>query len=70
MPSAPSSNSRLDIILLAAGTGQRFSQEALQPAKAISKITAEITDSPLPGPVFILAEMRENYSGSAAGYSK
>ena len=38
MPSVPSSNSRLDIILLAAGTGQRFSQEASSLPKQFQKL--------------------------------
>ena len=38
MPSAPSSNYRLDIILLAAGTGQRFSQEAPGLPKQFQKL--------------------------------
>ena len=38
MPSAPSSNDRLDIILLAAGTGQRFSPEASGLPKQFQKL--------------------------------
>ncbi|MGB1228261.1 MAG: bifunctional 2-C-methyl-D-erythritol 4-phosphate cytidylyltransferase/2-C-methyl-D-erythritol 2,4-cyclodiphosphate synthase [Candidatus Puniceispirillaceae bacterium] len=38
MPSAPSSNTRLDIILLAAGTGQRFSPEASGLPKQFQKL--------------------------------
>jgi len=38
MPSAPSSNARLDIILLAAGTGQRFSPEASGVPKQFQKL--------------------------------
>ena len=38
MPSAPSSNARLDIILLAAGTGQRFSPEAPGLPKQFQKL--------------------------------
>ena len=38
MPSAPSSNDRLDIILLAAGTGQRFSPEAAGLPKQFQKL--------------------------------
>ena len=38
MPSAPSSNARLDIILLAAGTGQRFSPEASGLPKQFQKL--------------------------------
>ena len=38
MPSAPSSNDRLDIILLAAGTGQRFSPEAPGLPKQFQKL--------------------------------
>jgi len=38
MPSTPSSNTRLDIILLAAGTGQRFSPEATGLPKQFQKL--------------------------------